>query len=250
MALRLQPSASAFSYELPATKGVGAGRGAMAGAASGLEIMGVLGSGASGSGDGALYAAVVVIGLGVATTLVATPVGTVVGALRGVPADQLRHAEASVGTVLAQTNLALILREDLLDAAWGHANRPLPAVDELLPLPAGIQSVIDLEMTYARLGEPGRKGINPPMGLELSAFVRVIDVAADEHLYSYQSQFKSTVKRKFTEWAANDARALRREFEVGCQALADDIVAQIFLRPAVPETGKKRHPPRTSKDMR
>jgi hypothetical protein len=247
MAVRLQPSAS-FSYELPATKGAGAGRGAIAGAESGLGIIGVLGSGASGSGDGALYAAVVIIGLGVATTLVATPVGTVVGAIRGVPADQLRHAEASVGTVLAQTNLALILREDLLDAAWVRATRPLLAADELLPLPPGVQSVMDLELTYARLGEPGRKGINPPMGLELSAFVRVIDVAADEQLYSYRSQFKSSVKRKFTDWAKDDAKALRKEFDVGCQALADDIVAQVFLRSAVPERAKKR--PRTSKDMR
>jgi hypothetical protein len=250
MALRLQPSSSTFSYELPATKGVGAGRGAKAGAESGLGVIGVLGSGGVGSGDGALYAVVVIIGLGVATSLVATPVGTVVGALRGVSAPQLRSAETNVGAMLAQTNFALILREDLLDAAWSHANRPLVAMDELLPLPAGIQSVIDLELSYACLGQPAGENINPPMALELRAFARVVDATADEHLYSYQSRFKSSVKRKFTDWAKDDARALRKEFEVGCQALADDIVAQIFLRPAVTETGRKRHPPRTNKDMR
>jgi hypothetical protein len=250
MALRLQPSASAFSYELPATKGVGAGRGAKAGAESGLVVMGALGSGGGGSGDGALYAAVVIIGLGVATTVVATPVGAVVGALRGVSADELRRSEASIGSVLAQTNVTLILRQDLLDASRVRANRSLLSVDELLPVSTNVQSVMDLELTYAHLGERGRDSINPPMGLELSAFVRVIDPSADEQLHSYRSQFKSTLKRKFTDWAADDAKALRKEFEVGCQALADDIVAQIFLRSAVTNAARKRPPPRTSKNIR
>src|SRR5258705_950084 len=39
MAVRAQPSASSFQYELPATKGVAAGRGAKAGAKSGLAVL-------------------------------------------------------------------------------------------------------------------------------------------------------------------------------------------------------------------
>jgi len=206
-------------------------------------------SGGASSGDGAVVVAALFFGLGVATTLVATPVGTVAGALRGVSADQLRHAEASVGTV-GQTNLVLILRYNLLDAARVQANRPLLAVDELLPLPPGVQSVIEVEITYACLGQLSRKGINPPMGLELETSVRVIDTAADEQLYAYVSRFKSPVKRRFSDWAADDAKALRREFEFGCRALADDIVAQIFLRPAVADTAKKRPPSRARKDFR
>jgi hypothetical protein len=250
MALRLNPSTNAFEYELPATKGVAAGRGARAGAKSGLAIMAApMSSGGASSGDGAVVVAALFFGLGVATTLVATPVGTVAGALRGVSADQLRHAEASVGTV-GQTNLVLILRYNLLDAARVQANRPLLAVDELLPLPPGVQSVIEVEITYACLGQLSRKGINPPMGLELETSVRVIDTAADEQLYAYVSRFKSPVKRRFSDWAADDAKALRREFEFGCRALADDIVAQIFLRPAVADTAKKRPPSRARKDFR
>ena len=91
----------------------------------------------------------------------------------------------------------------------------------------GIDTV--LEIGVAELRFEG-KGINPPLTLFVSVRVRLIRVSDETELYVYTLDPPSTNARKFTEWAADDARPLRDELEDFNQYLAKHIVEKLFLQ--------------------
>ena len=95
----------------------------------------------------------------------------------------------------------------------------------------GVTTVLEVGVTNLMLQG---SGVNPPLNLAMTARTRLVSVSDNRVLFSDDYAYRSE-QRPFSEWAANDADALRVAYERAYQNLAAQIVDEtILLYPLMP----------------
>ncbi|MFQ5958620.1 MAG: hypothetical protein ACE5LF_04550 [Alphaproteobacteria bacterium] len=212
----------------------GKGKGAAIGAAQGFGGSILLGMSGGGGGDpqvGALLAA-----LGIAFAPVAAVGGLVVGAVKGVPAEEVAAAEAALARAIDELGADRALQERVYRLVREHAARDAVMLTELAtvepdatvasPVGGKIDSLLAIGVPSLALVGSGK--INPPLVLVARAKVSLRDAAGGTRLYHTQVEFIGAA-HTFTEWAADDARLFRAEIDRALGRLAEKIVDEVFL---------------------
>jgi hypothetical protein len=175
-----------------------------------------------------------------------------INAVTGVPKERLAAADASMARFLTEVHFQEILRARVGAEARRRTSIPVTVVKKPFPegqekelskfdcvmagtlawLPPGqtphdylAEQAIDtvLEIRIVEHGLQGKSGANPNLRLVADVEARLIKFQNGVELYHRQMIHRSTA-RKFTDWTADDARALRVEIETCCQLLARQIV--------------------------
>jgi hypothetical protein len=95
----------------------------------------------------------------------------------------------------------------------------------------GIDTLLEIQLLYPALNGEGT--MNPPMVFSTEVRVRLMRVRDGDDLYSFSMKYRSS-ERKFTDWAANNARGLHDELDQFSQVAAATIVHQLSLRALPP----------------
>lgn len=90
----------------------------------------------------------------------------------------------------------------------------------------GLDTII--EVSVLNIALEGEWSINPPLTFLMTVRTKLIKVADGAVLYEHTLQYRGD-KRKFTDWAINNAQPFREEFERAYQSLAEKIVEELFL---------------------
>lgn len=221
MSARFSPEAQ---LEGPTSgKGSGVGKGAASGILS--SILGGLMAGGVGAVAGVLLAPAFGIG------------GAVYGAIAAESAATVEETEHTLRKTVAGLEIQESLRDRVFQVAREQTRHSFVLVEDRGPtVPGngvsyspltveGIHTV--LEVSVEKFGLPGG-GINPPLPLTMSARARLVKAANGTELYAATWVYQSGM-RKFVEWANDNAQPLRDELERAYQALAEQIVDQLFL---------------------
>ena len=213
----------------------GKGKGAAIGAAQGFggSIIGGLYAGAS-SGDPFLFA--LGTALGIAFAPVAAVGGMVVGAVKGVPADEVAAAEVTFTRAIAELGVDRALQQRVYRLVREHTGRDAVMLTELAmvepdaivaPVVGGtIDSLLAIGVPSLTLVGDGN--INPPLVLVARAQTSLRDAPGGTRLYHTRVEFIGAA-HTFTEWAADDARLFRAEIDRALGRLAERIVDEVFL---------------------
>lgn len=210
----------------------------------------------AGSGEGGAFV--------LAACLMWTPLGLTLGSaygsFTGEHENQLRTNAAALGAATAALRFEEKLKDTLLRVAEQQPGCTLVAARLPLPgstaAPPSSQQFPGMELssgqchgaaqaTYLTLAEqgfktvleikcyqPGLVGIeamNPRLAVSVDVRVRLLEAASGREIYYDYLQYRGP-KRRFAEWAADDAQSLRDELQSCCRKLADEIVAQAFVR--------------------
>ena len=231
----------------------------------------VLGSAVAGAVLGAPYgpAGMVIVGLyggavGVFLSPVGALVGSAAGAVKAVPAETVKTAEAALKNALADVKLHEALRDEVVQVARDRTSHPFVLLPEQGPTSVGEQasyrSLADegidsvLEISVGSIGfvterrkEPDSKNIgfvsvewavNPPLALVITARARLIRVRDDAELFVPTFEHRST-PRAFTTWGDNNAQEFREELERASKSLGERIVNELSGPAASPESDAK-----------
>jgi hypothetical protein len=175
------------------------------------------------------------------------------GAVRGLSEKKFRTADSQV-TAAVRTNrpTAALAREIaqtlsprcagsvvLLDQPRSHGAPPaLVRFATGKPMPvnwpgnppmirrAGDQA-LEIEVLSAAL--QGGEGVNPPLAVHLIARATLSRADDGREIYSCPVQYRGTA-RKFTDWAANDAKLFREELDRCYRELSDTVIDQMVAR--------------------
>ena len=242
-----------FDVQIPYTKHEAAGEAATK---LGLGWLGGASEIAS-AGEGAPFA--------LAACLMWSPVGLTLGSaygsLAGEREDQLRTNAAALGAAAAGLRFEEKLKDTLLQVADQKAGcdlaaARLPLLTSTAAAPSsrqfhGVKFSFDqshgaaqspylplakqgfrtvLEIKSYQPGLVGSETMNPRLAVSVDVRVRLLEAASGREIYYDYLRYRGP-KRRFAEWAANDAQPLRVELEACCRKLADEIVAQTFVRP-------------------
>jgi hypothetical protein len=148
----------------------------------------------------------------------------------------LRVAEQQAGCTLAAARLPLPTSAAAppcppqfpgMQSSSGQSHRAAQAT-YLALAEQGFKTV--LEIKCHQPGLVGSEAMNPRLAVSVDVRVRLLDAASGREIYYDYLQYRGP-KRRFAEWAAIDAQPLRDELESCCRKLADEIVAQAFVRP-------------------
>lgn len=216
--------------------GQAASEGAKTGATIGLAPLGMCDPGGTGSSPEVEGLACVI---GLALTVIAVPVGAVVGA--GVGAG-IAHTEEEVEVASANLNAALAeltLSEDLFDhfqaVSASHEIGTLPIVGESAA--HEIESPDDaddgspdriLEIGVIHLSAESRGEWDPDLSIGLMARARLLRPSDNSVIYQRIWEYRSPWQDYF-EMAEDDAALLRSMIETGLEQLADSMVTDLFL---------------------
>jgi len=105
-------------------------------------------------------------------------------------------------------------------------------------LSQGADSALEIHVQDAMLA--GNGGINPKLALCVEARATLVRSRDGQHLYSCPVRYRSQ-GRKFTEWAAHDAKLFREELQKCYRDLGAAVADQLVGRGAVPP-GRKLQP--------
>jgi hypothetical protein len=116
-----------------------------------------------------------------------------------------------------------------------------------------------LELMVYEPNLSGSEGINPGLRLSLGLRVRLLDACSGTELYYDYLDYRGP-KHTLVTWAAHDAQLFRAEIDRCVSQLSQEIVAQLFTRPAneigdratLAAVGIERRPPSradTSRDL-
>ncbi len=226
-----------FGYQQPQGKSSGAITGATKGFNSGKSLL------AGGVLDRDPYAGIVLVPLAVVSSTFGTIGGVISGTVKGVPEGQRLEAEAAITNAVRNFKLDEVLRDYFLQAARAtRSEREIIFLngknfadstkrDQARPLTAQGGDAV-LELSVLRLQLAGEPAINPPLHLALSVRARLVNASSGAALYTYETDYRSALPRKFTEWADDHARPLQEEVENACHFLAGRIAGQLFLNPS------------------
>ena len=189
------------------TPAKGAGAGAARGAGGGFQ------AGAQGRELGVILLPLLVVG------------GAIVGALKAENAARVEEAEATLGAALGRLKPGEAVRDRLIEVAHKETRHSLVALRGPLDT-EGIDTVLELAVQQLHLRGDG---INPPFRLILSVRTRLVRVADGELIHEKTFEFESE-KRKFVDWAANNAQPLREGLDNVALKLANEIVARVLAR--------------------
>ncbi len=213
----------------------GKGKGAAIGAAQGFggSILGGLYVGAY---SGHPYGFALGVALGIAFAPVAAVGGLVVGAVKGVPAEEVAVAEAALSRAIDELGADRALQQRVYRLVGEHTGRKAVMLTEVVnverdapfaPLAGeNIDSLLAIGVPWLALVGDGN--INPPLVLVARAKVSLRDAAGGTRLYHTRVEFIGAA-HTFTEWAADDARLFRAETERALDRLAEKIVDEVFL---------------------
>lgn len=208
---------------------MGKGAGAAAGAAGGFLYMPLYG-GATMGPWGLL--------LGLVLAPVGAVVGGVAGAVEGVPAEKRKEAETALNNTINELKIQETVRGHILQVAQEQTPHTFVLLEEQGPdtpdkevnyhflADKGVDTV--LEITVPAFGLVGEKEINPPLAFFMTLRTRLVRTSDGTVLYEQKLEYRS-VQRKFTDWATDNAKPFREEFDRCYQSLAEKVVEEIFL---------------------
>jgi hypothetical protein len=192
------------------------------------------------------------LGLQLGACVAAIPVSLwqqTVGLVRGVTPKKFRSADAQLTAALNQAQpqfelaqqVALILTPRQSEqvflvknpspagAARSSARMPLVATPSLVSEdPATV-----LEIQVRSAGLTGDGGVNPSLALCVEAQATLFRVNDRAELYSCLVHYRGE-SRKFTQWAANDARLFRQELQRCYHDVSNTIVGELSARQLIP----------------
>ncbi len=207
-------------FQKPMTKG----KASLHGAGAGVDFVFSSGSCCCGEGCAAILALVPV----------AAAVGSIVGAIDGVPSQKIRETEDTLNDYLAAVNFQVTMREHFLKAAREQTRYPFLLLEVQGP------TFLDEEVTYGSLSNKGidtileiglrkcelsgaKNSINPDLYFLMAAGIRLIR-ATDGHVLFNRNFVYELTPYKFSEWGADNAQPFREELDSGFQYLALEIV--------------------------
>lgn len=154
------------------------------------------------------------------------PIAAIVGALLAEDAARVEEAEVTLRAALSGLKPAEAVRDRLVEVAHKETLHSLVALSGPLDT-EGFDTVVELTVFKYHLRGDG--SINPPFRLILSVRARAVRVA-DGRLLHEETFESESEKRKFVEWAENDAQPLREALDNVALKLANDIVARVLVR--------------------
>ena len=167
--------------------------------------------------------------------------GAVYGAVVAESGSRISAVENSVRSTGAVLTLHENLRDELLRTARAHGSLHVVALDDHGPTAVG--ETIDyrplagegidtvLEVSIPRIRLTGTDGINPPIGLIMTARAIVIRTSDGAELYAETFEYHSRAY-KLVDWGADDGEMFRREVSHGVGVLVENIGLMLF--PAAP----------------
>jgi hypothetical protein len=199
-----------------------------------------------------------------------TPVSLVrqtVGQVKGVPVAKYKAADDALSKLATEVNIQEALRGEVLRQAQEMTTHPIVLVKKPFPpgaehefsrmsgvmsgtlawLPEGqapgyylrsqgIDTVLEIRLLHPALTGDGE--INPPMAFNLEAQASLLEAQDGRELYLFSMKYESP-KRKFTDWAANDAQPLREELQRCYRSVAARIIDELSVRAWPPESPKE-----------
>lgn len=196
--------------------GIGKGGGASYGALQGMDFIAQAGAGA---GEGAIIA--------VALLPVGALIGAIYGADKGLPKKEKEKADVALAQAITELMGQETMREHLVEAGRRQTDYSFVMLEgQDVPETTDIDTV--LEISVKSFGLQG-EGVNPPLVFFFDVQTRLAWAADSEEIQCDTFQYHSLVRRSYTEWAADDARHFREEFERGFELLAERIVDVLFL---------------------
>lgn len=174
------------------------------------------------------------------SALVAASVGAVAGIVGGVSEEEFQHSQARLRSALAEepletgvenelrrialrqtgTNIVLLSQQDLARIKLRGTRADF---SDLLAL--GIESVLDI-----RVGDVGfeyREGPNPELAFTPEVIIYVLRTIDGAVLHASYLEYRGN-ERRFTNWAADNAKAFRIELNLAARAFAQSAVEQYF----------------------
>jgi hypothetical protein len=146
---------------------------------------------------------------------------------------EMQQAAAELSPALAEVKFSKPLRDRVVALAHGQASDGIAV------------SVTDPGCTYAALADAGSGtvleitvghpsldgGTTPWLALGVTVQVRLVDARTGRELYCDHLGYRGSARR-LAAWATNHGQPLRDEADQCVRALAGEIVAQLFTRPA------------------
>jgi hypothetical protein len=163
--------------------------------------------------------------------------GAVYGAVVAESGSRISAVENSVRSTGAVLPLHENLRDELLRTARAHSSLHVVALDDHGPTAVG--ETIDyrplagegidtvLEVSIPRIRLVGTDGINPPIGLIMTARANVIRTSDGAELYAATFEYHSRAY-KLVDWGADDGEMFRREVSHGAGVLVENIGWMLF----------------------
>ena len=189
---------------------------------------------------------------------VAVPLGLwkqTVGLFSGVGEKKLRAADAQLTAASHQARpqfeLANQVAQELAsrsshpallaktsDRGTAGSERPTPIREAVAFRPdQGTATALEIQVVSAAL--QGRQGPNPPLALCVEARGTLVRVVDGTELYSCPVCYRSE-QRKFTKWAADDARLFRQELERCYHEVSVTIADQLEAQGLIPPDRSKQ----------
>ena len=218
---------ASFQPEVKFQKPLTKGKAAAVGAAMGAGTVLLAGQGCYGAGCAGVL---VLVPVGAA-------VGSIVGAVKGVPSTKIKETEDILNGYLATVNFQETMRERFLMTVTKEQTQ-----SPFLLLEVQGPNTLDEEVTYGPLSDKGidtileiglrkcqlwgEKGsINPPLHFLMAVGIRLIRTTdgsvllSRNFVYDYQN-----IPLKFCEWGVNNAEPFRQELDRAFEYLAMEIV--------------------------
>lgn len=245
---RYVPSSNLVSFAK--SKPAGAAKGAAIGGGAGAFSAGVA---STVTGVAAPYALLVAV----LATATGASVGAVEGARLGVPSEKAKEIEAVIDDAVAKLDAQQNFLQHVAASAKRETGTDLRSVDTLGPADpqqspsykalaaAGIDTVMEVAVTNIGFEVCGpeyignilppdcpRSSKNPTVRLFISAQLRLVRVADGAVMHQREFRF-TTPYRDIAQWAANDARLLRAEFDRAYVELAERVNDAVWLTAAI-----------------
>jgi len=201
-------------------------------------------AGAIGGALGALYGGVMTgdpygLALGIVLVPVFSAGGAVYGVIEGKTTKTIKETEETLNA-FRHEKIQETLREHFLSVAREKTPYTFIVVEEQRPAFLGqevsygcfadksIDTVLEMSVPSYEL-KSEKEGLNPPLSFNTGVLIKLIRIADGKELYRKYFPYVGS-KRKFTGWAAKNARPLREEFDRSFKNLANEIVEVLFLR--------------------
>jgi hypothetical protein len=219
---------ASFQPEVSLDKPKGKGAAAWHGAGVGAALVASAGNGCYGIGCAGVLAAI----------SVGAAIGSIVGAVMGIPKDKIRETEEALNRYLVTLNFQETMRERFLSTARGDTSHPFISLEAQGPLILDEEVVYDslpdkgidtvLEISVRRCSLWGKKDvIDPFLRLRMAVGIRLIRLTDAKVIYSKVFIDEWGEPFKFSDWGADDALQFREAVNRSFQYLATEIVETI-----------------------
>jgi hypothetical protein len=221
--------------------GAGAARGATANTHALLEAAATVGF--HGGGVGGAFAALVLVAL----VPFAAGVGAIVGAIGAPSTAEVARSDSTLKAAFELLDSAHAIRRQLLEVIREQSLQGVVMVDESSPGVDRIDTVLELDQITISLKGPDspERDIDPAYEFKMEVHTRLIRPDGSR---LHGQLFEVTKDRKFVDWAAHDAEALRAVTDRATRELAENILDRYLRKPVLVDpdrgiAGSPRWPP-------